>query len=240
MQTHIIIPVGNEFVSGELFTPATKIVACMVFCHGWTSKNTKYLKLAELLADRGILSLAINLRGHGDSEYSIERYSRKDHLSDVLAAIDYIKNKSNNAPVIVLGKSYGGYLSAIASSLTQIDYLILSQPALYPDAEFDVPNAELIRKNPDIFRSRTESIESNEALCAIYNYKSKLLIVESEHDEEVFDTPKLYIKASHENKNRTLITIKDSDHPLSSPRWLNDYYGVVISWIQQNLETKQI
>lgn len=236
MQVHVQIPINGEVITGELFIPESTSIACMVFCHGWTSKNTKYLKLAEQLARRGILCLAINLRGHGDSGYSIEDYSRKEHLVDVLAAIDYVKERSKNTPCILLGKSYGGYLSSIASSLRQIDYLILSQPALYPDAEFDSRNAELIRKNPDIFRSRIETIESNKALQAINSYKKHLLIVESEHDEEVFDTPKLYIKASEQNKNRTLATIKNSNHPLSRPEWLSDYYGVVISWIEKNLK----
>lgn len=232
MQIHVEIPVNGEVITGELFKPECITVACMVFCHGWTSKNKKYLKLAEQLANRGILCLAINLRGHGDSRYSIEDYSRKEHLMDVLFAIDYVKERSNNAPCILLGKSYGGYLSSIASSLRQIDYLILSQPALYPDADFSLRNAELIRKNPDIFRSRTEVVESNKALRAIFNYKNHLLIVESEHDEEVFDTPKLYIKASEQNINRTLAIISDSDHPLSRPEWLEMYYKAITSWLQ--------
>lgn len=239
MQSHVEIPIGGEVLTGELFKPEGRTNACMVFCHGWTSKNTKYLKLAEQLANNSVLCLAINLRGHGDSLYSIENYSRKEHLEDILIAIDYVKKMSGNAPSILLGKSYGGYLSSIASSLRQIDYLILSQPALYPDAEFSSRNAELIRKNPDIFRSRGEAVETNEALRAIYNFKSQLLIVESERDEEVFDTPKLYIKASKQNKNRALTTIKNSDHPLSKPEWLNEYYQEIVSWIVKNLEVKQ-
>jgi len=147
-------------------------------------------------------------------------------------------NKYTGLPRILIGKSYGGYLSSIASSLRQIDYLILSQPALYPDAEFDSRNAELIRKNPEIFRSRNETIEFNIALRSIHDYTNQLLIVESEYDEEVFDTPKLYIKASENNLSRTLITIKNADHPLSKPEWLDEYYQEIISWIEKNLETK--
>jgi len=75
MQTHVELPVGDEVVTGELFTPKDSYTASMVFCHGWTSKNTKYLKLAEELSHKEIISLAINLRGHGDSKYSIEKYS---------------------------------------------------------------------------------------------------------------------------------------------------------------------
>jgi len=232
MQTHVELPVGNEVVTGELFTPKDSYTASMVFCHGWTSKNTKYLKLAEELSHKGIISLAINLRGHGDSKYSIEKYSRKDHLNDVLTALDFLKNKCADIPCILLGKSYGGYLSAIASSMKQIDCLILSQPALYPDAEFGSGNAALIRKNPNIFRSKTETIESNIALRSIHDYTNQLLIVESEYDEEVFDTPKLYIKASEQNINRTTAIVKGSDHPLTKPEWREEYFNKIIQWME--------
>jgi len=181
MQTHIQIPVGDEVLAGELFTPNV-VTASIVVCHGWTSNNTKYLPLAHQLLKLGVLTFAINLRGMGDSMYSIEKYSRKDHLNDLLAAIDYVA-KLNNKPIIVLGKSYGGYLSSLATDLRKIDFLILSQPALYPDVNFNSPNAELIRNNPDIFRSRGEKIMSNKALTAISLYKNPLYIIQSEHDE---------------------------------------------------------
>ena len=232
MQSHISIPIKSEFITGELFTPEVPLVASMLFCHGWTSKNTKYLKLAELLSTFGIQALAINLRGHGDSTYRLEDYSRQDHLDDILAAIDYSNNRSAGKPFILLGKSYGGYLSAIASSVRKVDFLIISQPALYPDTDFNSPNSALIKNNPEIFRSRNESVSTNRALKAIFQFENPLLIIESEHDEEVLDTPKLYSNASKDNINMTSIIIKDTDHPLSRPEWLNDFYEKISSWLQ--------
>lgn len=232
MQIHVEIPINGEVITGEMFKPDIDTVACMIFCHGWTSRNKKYLALAEKLSHKGVLSLAINLRGHGDSIYPIERYSRKDHLNDLLAAYNYLKSKAADVPFILLGKSYGGYLSSIAGSLRDIDYLILSQPALYPDAEFDSPNAALIQNNPDIFRSKGEIPESNKALKAISHFNNPLLIIESEHDEEVHNVPKLYIKASDQNKKRTTLIIPNTDHPLSRPEWLEDYYKEIIRWLE--------
>jgi esterase/lipase len=231
MHSHITIPIENEVVTAELFTPETEVTASMLFCHGWTSSNTKYLPFAEELSKQGVLSLAINLRGHGDSAYSLENYSRHDHLNDVLSAIDYLK-KYSNGPIIILGKSYGGYLSAIASSMRAINYLIISQPALYPDNDFSSPNAALVRKNPDIFRSTSEDVSSNRALSAVKHYSNPLLIIESEHDEEVFDTPKLYIQASEKNTKRTTLIINDTDHPLSRPEWRTDYFQKITMWLK--------
>lgn len=232
MQTHVTIPVDDEFLTGELFTPPGDANALMLFCHGWTSSNKKYLHYAEELSRKGILTLAINLRGHGDSPYSIENYSRTDHLNDLLTSIDYIKNVNPTVPLVLMGKSYGGYLSSIASTRRTVDFLIISQPALYPDAEFDSPNAALIKKNPGIFRSVTEIPENNRALKAISEFRNPLLIIESQHDEEVSAVPKLYIQASEQNINRTTLIIPNADHPLSRPEWLEDYYNKVISWLR--------
>lgn len=233
MQSHISIPVQTEFITGELFTPDVPLVACMLFCHGWTSKNTKYLKLARLLSTFGIQAFVINLRGHGDSIYPLENYSRQDHLDDILAAIDYSNNRSPGVPFILLGKSYGGYLSAIASSMRKVDFLIISQPALYPDIDFNSPNAALIKGNPEIFRSRNETVSTNRALKAISQFEKPLLIIESEHDEEVLDTPKLYIHVSESNSMRQTIIIKDTDHSLSRPEWLEDYYEKITAWLEE-------
>ena len=237
MQTHVVIPIGNERITGELFVPTADIAATMLLCHGWTSSNKKYLEPAKRLSSRGILSFALNLRGHGDSKYPLKKYSRQDHLTDVLAAVDYLRDLYPNKPLIALGKSYGGYLCAIASSLRTINYLILSQPALYPDADFSFPNEALIQKNPDIFRSKNESITSNRALKAVSQFDRPLLIIESEHDEVLFNIPKLYIKASKNNKRRSTIVIPETDHLFSRPEWLEDYYKKIIEWIETHLIT---
>lgn len=232
MHEHISIPIKDEYVTGELFSPEEGVKANMMFVHGWTSKNRKYLKLAEQLSKRGVQTLAINLRGHGDSTYNLESYSRQNHLDDILVAVDYSNNRSPGKPIILLGKSYGGYLSAIATSLRKIDYLIISQPALYPDTDFNSSNAALIKGNPDIFRSGNESVSTNRALNSISRFDGPLLIIESEHDEEVFDIPKLYITASKHNSKQQAITIKDTDHPLSRPEWLEEYYDQIIVWLK--------
>ena len=232
MQTHVSIPVEKEIVTGELFTPESEITASMLFCHGWTSSNRKYLLFAKELSKNGICTLAINLRGHGDSLYSLDAYSRHDHLNDILASIDYLQ-KENNKPIIVLGKSYGGYLSAIASSLRTINYLIISQPALYPDVGLNSPNKAQVKTQPNIFRSKNEQVETNIALRAISNFTNPLLIIESEQDEEVLDVPKLYIQASKGNKKMSEIVIKNADHSLSRSEWRRDYFQKITPWLQR-------
>ena len=206
----------------------------MLFCHGWTSKNIKYLPYAQELSMRGVMTVAINLRGHGDSIYSLENYSRQDHFNDVLASIDYVTQLHSQVPFILFGKSYGGYLSSLACSFRKVDYLILSQPALYPDTEFTSPNAALIQKDPNIFRSREEKLDTNKALKSISQFRNPLLIIESENDEEVLDVPKQYIKASENNKKRSTFIIPDTDHPLSRPEWRLDYFLKITDWLQKH------
>ena len=235
MQEQLRIPIKEQYITGSKFY-STKFKYGLLVVHGWTSSNKKYLKLAEDLARHNFLVIAINLRGHGDSPFPLHTYSRQDHLDDIKVSYDYLKNLlGKEQEICVLGKSYGGYLSSIATTMRKIDRLILSQPALYPNSRFGFSNQRLIAENPNIFRSTTEIPEDNRALLAVAKFKNPILLVESERDAEV---PKkvtdLYLKAASKNNNLTHKIIKNADHSLSVSSYLDDFYSIVKEWLDHH------
>src|SRR2546426_829193 len=81
---------GDE-LKGVLFLPAaTARSPVLIICHGAGEFKENYFELCELLAGRGVATLAIDMHGHGES--AGERYyvNMRQWVADVQAAIDYL------------------------------------------------------------------------------------------------------------------------------------------------------
>jgi len=81
---------GDE-LAGVLFLPESQgRVPVLIICHGAGEFKENYFELCELLASRGVATLAIDMHGHGES--AGERYyvNMPQWVADVQAAIDYL------------------------------------------------------------------------------------------------------------------------------------------------------
>lgn len=81
--------------------------AGVVFLHGWMCDRTFWQRQCRELADRHFRCLAMDFRGHGDSEvpaggYSIEQLS--DDISAAMAALEF-------GPAVIVGHSMGGMVA---------------------------------------------------------------------------------------------------------------------------------
>lgn len=231
----VAIPVSNQKLLCKLFVPNIEPRLTMVMVHGWTSSDAKYVPLGERLASSGIATLAINLRGHSDSPYDLKQYSRSDHQRDVLAALDYMKKRFPKKKMCLLGKSYGGYLSASIARNDLVDFLILSQPALYPDEGFGDSTLELIDAYPDVYRVSGQTPQSNRAIKVFAEFSNPTLFITSELDEEIpKNTTQNYLDFT--NDRVTKIVIKDADHTLTRPDWREEFYRVIMEWLEKQVK----
>ncbi len=93
---------------------------------------------AEWLARLGYASLAIDLRGHGESDLATRTNGYTEAL-DAQAAFAWLKARQKGAPVAVLGISLGGAASLIGEAgPLPADALILQ--AVYPDLRNAIRN----------------------------------------------------------------------------------------------------
>jgi len=228
---NITINVKDQHVECKLFTPKNDDrKVSVVISHGWTSSDKKYLPLGEMLVEQGISVLVVNLRGHGDSKYQLSDNSRKDHEEDIISAIRYMKETYPENKLALLGKSYSGYLAVIVSSKEDVDFLIMSQPALYPDGDYNIPTSDLIDKDPNIYKQTRGDTASNKALMSLSKFKNPVLFIESECDEEVTKgtTGRYLINKRQNIKN---VVLKDADHALTKEEYRDDFYNVVVDWL---------
>jgi dipeptidyl aminopeptidase/acylaminoacyl peptidase len=146
-----------------------------------------------------------------------------------------MKQRFSNKKMCLLGKSYGGYLSASIASNDLVDYLILSHPALYPDEGFDDSTLELIDAYPDVYRVSGQTPDSNRAIKAFSEFSNPTLFISSEFDEEI---PKITTQnyLDFAQNNLTKIVIKDAGHSLTRPNWREEFYEVILRWLEKDFD----
>jgi pimeloyl-ACP methyl ester carboxylesterase len=100
-----------------------------VFVHGFRSHcgGEKSLALARHAADRGYPWLRVDLGGHGASGGEFSRFRLSALLADLEAVLDFLGER----PVVLVGSSMGGWLSALAALRRpeQVAGLLLIAPA---------------------------------------------------------------------------------------------------------------
>jgi dienelactone hydrolase len=128
VQSNIIIENEGWILHGDWHVPGhmagkTDIPAVLML-HRAAGNRTEYTELARELAERGIASLALDLRGHGDSTnlgtfgppYAENRHINQGAYKDITAALEWMSAQSGIAEVRpgVIGASYSGEQAAIA------------------------------------------------------------------------------------------------------------------------------
>src|SRR5947207_2801810 len=101
---------GDE-LKGILFLPAaTTRSPVLIICHGAGEFKENYFELCELLASRGVATLAIDMHGHGQSAGERFYVSMRQWVADVQAAIDFLLTnpKIDGKRIGAFGLSSGG------------------------------------------------------------------------------------------------------------------------------------
>jgi pimeloyl-ACP methyl ester carboxylesterase len=82
----------------------------VLFLHGGGQTRHSWGRAADLVANEGWRAITIDLRGHGDSEWSPNGdYSFTAHCADVISVVDQI-----GEPPVLVGASLGGMASMLA------------------------------------------------------------------------------------------------------------------------------
>ncbi|NPV80500.1 MAG: alpha/beta fold hydrolase [Firmicutes bacterium] len=106
---------GNSSPGGG--EPSGKAPGVALF-HGFTGQKVEahriFVKLAEMLANKGIWTLRFDFRGSGDSEGEFSEMTFEGEVSDAIAALDFLCGQDGVDPgrVGILGLSMGGAVAA--------------------------------------------------------------------------------------------------------------------------------
>lgn len=97
--------------------------------HSGTMHNKVVHYLAKTFADQGAAALRFNYRGVGESEGNYDE--GQGETDDVLAALDWLRNRYPQARLWLAGFSFGAYTSLRASSLRDVAGLVSVAPPVH-------------------------------------------------------------------------------------------------------------
>lgn len=125
----VALSVDGWGLQGDMIIPAGgNRSPAVLLLHGAAGERSIYRELARVLARRGIASLRIDLRAHGES-VNKGRFQLpwEDHLAllegterDIIAALAFLKSRAeiDNTKIGIVGASYSGEFMAIAGRET--------------------------------------------------------------------------------------------------------------------------
>lgn len=103
--------VRNINLRGTVFQDPRPVRAVMSLVHGFGEHCNRYADMAQALADNGIATIGLDLRGHGRSggKRGVVR-DYEDYFSDLNCLLDTSRARYPNVPHILYGHSMGGGL----------------------------------------------------------------------------------------------------------------------------------
>ncbi len=229
------IHVDNEMIAGTLLSPEPKVPG-ILFVHGWGGSQQRDLARAKGIAGLGCVCLTFDLRGHEKTIASKLTVSREHNLADIVAAYDQLANHPSidSQKIAVIGSSYGGYLSAILTTVRPVKWLALRVPALYWDNQWDQPKALLDRQQLAVYRDTPLNPRQNRALAACAKFSGDVLLVESEHDDFVPHTTLMSYRAAFEKAHSLTHRIVDgADHALTDDSAQKAYTSILTDWVSE-------
>lgn len=103
---------GLTLIADEWSPPRTDEHPTIVMLHGGGQNRHSWKKTGQILADRGFHVVAVDTRGHGDSDRSPSAdYSLESLAADVHALIEKV-----GPPVVLIGASMGGLTGILVAS----------------------------------------------------------------------------------------------------------------------------
>ena len=231
----IEIAVDGQSISGTILTPGAKIPG-ILFVHGWGGSQQRDLARAKNITGLGCVCLTFDLRGHERTHELRAKVSREQSLEDLLAAYDRLVSHPavDSDAIAVIGSSYGGYLATILSSMRPVKWLALRVPALYWDADWEMPKQELDRDKLAHYRRSAVTAADNRALAACKEFHGDVLLIESEQDDYVpHATLMSYRSAFEQAHSLTYRLVDGADHALSSDLSQSLYSSMLTNWISE-------
>lgn len=228
----VSIAVDDEKIAGTFLAPGAKVPG-VLFVHGWGGNQQSDLVRAKGIAGLGCVCLTFDLRGHERTLAQRQTVSRKENLNDVVAAYDRLVAHPaiDTSSVAVIGSSYGGYLSAILTTLRPVKWLALHVPALYRDEQWEVAKRDLDRQDIDRYRRTPVPFSDNRALASCAEFEGDVLIVESEHDDFIpHQTIMNYRSAFIKTHSLTHRILDGADHALTGELSQAAYNEILLNW----------
>jgi pimeloyl-ACP methyl ester carboxylesterase len=138
-----------------------------------------FLVLADYLTRRGIAVLRVDDRGNGESTGNFAASTTKDFAGDVLAGVEYLKNRKeiNPAKIGLIGHSEGGVIAPmVASECKDVSFIVLMAGTGVPGDQIIYSQTEAIEKASNLPEERVkEDVETEKEMYAVLKVENDSL-----------------------------------------------------------------
>jgi len=228
----------NQTVNGTLFTPKSKArVLGVIFFHGMTSSEKRYLDIAERVSEKGIACLTVNLRGHGDRSNKFDVGKVSEAVGDGIAAYDFFSKHDfiDDTRIGICGASFGGAVAALLSNQRKVKSLILRAPATYTYEMMDWTFKKIMSHEGSLFHEMKD-VDKTPAVAALSNFDGSLLVVESENDTIIpKEVSEAFLSAAVKVKKKSKHVIRDATHNLADEIWREEFINLTVEWFSKTL-----
>lgn len=205
--------------------------ACVILSHGLLSSkdSSKYIEMAELLTQRGIMSIRFDYHGCGESEGKIEETNLTIRLENLEKIFEFaLKHpKVNRDKIAIFGSSFGGVTAILLASKKKIikSLVILSTPY-----ELERNGSKIGVNLPQSFFDDFFSYNVLEAARSV----SSCLVVHGQKDEIV---PSFHAEKIYENllDPKKLVIVENADHTFSDPSQRKMVLKLALDWFESYL-----
>jgi hypothetical protein len=182
-----VLKTNDDEIPYRIFTPdkATKEF-CVFWIQGWSSTMDSHREGVERMAKQsGTIFVTLDVAGHGINKIPMEKSTKKQQHEEVVAVFDEL-TKRGFKKIIVIGGSFGGYMTALLTGIRPVHAAILRAPANYRDEEFELPFKETMlgKGLADSNIPKDEAVNST-AMRVIRNFDGFVYVLEHELDEIV-------------------------------------------------------
>ena len=224
----------GQRISGVLHLTETKNPPYVITSHGLLSSkdSEKYIALGEHISREGMGMLRFDFRGIGESEGEEEDNTISKKITDLSAAIDFIRSNSGSGNRIgLLGSSLGGFLSLMKASMDkEIGAVVIWATPLHMDDLGSKKQEEDYPLPPEAF---FEDLPRHRLLPLLPNV-SNCLVIHGEKDELVPVEQALGIFNSL-GIPKEIHVIGGADHRLTDPSHRRRAIELSVEWFKKYL-----
>jgi fermentation-respiration switch protein FrsA (DUF1100 family) len=224
----------GQRISGVLHIPDEKNPPCVIASHGLLSskESEKYIALGERISERGMAMLRFDFRGIGESEGQEDDNTVSKKLSDLTAAIDFIKTYPDLGNGIgLIGSSLGGFISLIKASMDEkIRAVVVWATPHHLD---DLKTKERDKSTPLPPEAFFEDLPRHR-LSPLLNQVSNCMVIHGEKDELV-PVEQAWEIFYHLREPKEIHIIEGGDHRLTDPAHRRRATELSVDWFKKYL-----
>lgn len=209
-----------------------KKIPGVIFFHGMTTSEKRYISIAEKLSKLGICVMTFSLRGHGNSEGSFNNLKFPNGVQDGLNAYDFLVKHSfvDKNKIGLCGSSVGGAIVAIISKQRKVKSLILKAPAIYTKKMMAMTYDHLMKIENRVFKE-IKNPSDTPAIKAISQFRGNLLVILSEKDNIIpIKKQEQYLINAKKVSRKKKVIIKGANHSLSKKKWKEEFVEKMTKW----------